>query len=253
MACDFAGLINFNEHEKYTDALMRHLTAEPPPGFAPTSMDQILRADKEVFNHMGQNIADPRPVPGGGRPLDVALMTALQDYKTSFHLMPLPKTYGGGWHKSAGDANMNDDVGMIAREKERAKTKAREKVLLLHQKVFLIAWVVMLEDAPCVSISTLANVPKPQWVHRVREADICASKQAASSRMHTSMSTSRTRKSDRNQVLHSNFLVKESLCWSCFVGRLVSLQPSNVWASLVLWLWTRRIQSFRMLVSSFWI
>ena len=100
VAYDFAGLITFNEHERYTDALMRHLATEPPPGFMPTSMDQILRADKEVFNHLGQNVPDPRPTPGGPRPLDTALMTALQDYKTSFHLMPLPKSFSSNWNQS---------------------------------------------------------------------------------------------------------------------------------------------------------
>ena len=126
VAYDFAGLITYNEHEKYTDALMRHLTTEPPPGFTPTSMDQILRADKEVFNHMGQNIADPRPQPGGDRPLDAALMRALQDYKTSFHLMPLPKSYGSGWHSVSGATNQHE-TAPGAKGKGKGKSKQKGK------------------------------------------------------------------------------------------------------------------------------
>ncbi len=40
---------------------------------------------------MAANCKDIRPQPGGKRPLDDLLMIALQDYHTSFHLMPLPK------------------------------------------------------------------------------------------------------------------------------------------------------------------
>ena len=127
VAYDFAGLIAYNQHEKYTDALMRHLTTEPPPGFAATSMDQILRADKEVFNHLGQNVPDPRPTPGGDRPLDAALLVALQDYKTSFHLMPLPKSHGGGWYPAPTSANLQDPPNHYHKGKGKGKSKTKGK------------------------------------------------------------------------------------------------------------------------------
>ena len=136
VAYDFAGLITSNEHEKYTDALMRHLTTEPPPGFMHTSMDQILRADKEVFNHMGQSIPDPRPPPGGERPLDAVMMQALQDYKTSFHLMPLPKSHSGGWHNTAPANPHDDDAHIFRKGKGKGKSKHKSKGSFVAPKGF---------------------------------------------------------------------------------------------------------------------
>jgi len=49
IAYEFAQLISYTEHERYTDALFRHLSEEPPPGDAPTSMIRLLRADRQVF------------------------------------------------------------------------------------------------------------------------------------------------------------------------------------------------------------
>lgn len=90
IAYDFAGLISFNAHRAYCDKLLRHLTIEPPPGFQATSLNQVLRADREVFAYLARTCADIRPT-GAVKPLDAFLDNALSDYQTAFHLLPLPK------------------------------------------------------------------------------------------------------------------------------------------------------------------
>eukprot|EP00435_Cladocopium_sp_Y103_P070794 s702_g36.t1 len=90
VAYEFASLISFRTHEKYIDKLFRRLNTEPPPNYQATSLSQILRADREVWVHMSQNIDDIKQRPDGTRPLDAALMEALSDYNVTFHLLPLP-------------------------------------------------------------------------------------------------------------------------------------------------------------------
>ena len=107
LAYDFAGLISFDAHERYVEKLLRHLSIDAPPGYHPTTLSQVLRADREVFAFMAQNVHDIRPV-GNVKPLDDQLVRALQDYNTVFHLLPLPKT--------------------AAREDTSSKNPARENV-----------------------------------------------------------------------------------------------------------------------------
>ena len=90
IAYEFAQLISFTAHDKYVDALLRHLSLEPPPNYAHTSLTQILRADRQVFIYLCREVSEIRPDIAGKKPLDDALMTALRDYHTAFHLMPLP-------------------------------------------------------------------------------------------------------------------------------------------------------------------
>ena len=90
IAYEFAQLISFTAHDKYIDALLRHLSMEPPPNYAPTSLTQVLRADRQVFMYLCREVTDIRPDITGKKPLDDALMAALRDYHTAFHLMPLP-------------------------------------------------------------------------------------------------------------------------------------------------------------------
>lgn len=81
IAYDFANLINFQSHDRYVEKLLRHLSIEPPPGFQATALSQVLRADREVFAYLSQNADDIRPQ-GAVKPLDNALIAALQDYNT---------------------------------------------------------------------------------------------------------------------------------------------------------------------------
>lgn len=90
IAYEFANLISFACHERYIDRLMRRLNAEPPANYQATSMSQILRADRQVWVYLSQNIPDIRPAADGTRPLDKGLEEALTDYDVTFHLLPLP-------------------------------------------------------------------------------------------------------------------------------------------------------------------
>ena len=91
LAYDFANLMSYRSHDNYVERLLRHLDVDPPPGYQATTMTQVLRADKEVFTFLSQRVQDIRPRPDGSRPLDEELVNALQNYNTTFHLLPLPK------------------------------------------------------------------------------------------------------------------------------------------------------------------
>ena len=99
VAYDFAGLITYNEHERCTDALMRHHNR--------TSARVCAHVHGSDSQGRQGSFQRPRPkccrsktFPGGARPLEATLMGALQDYKTSFHFMPLPKSFGSSWNSS---------------------------------------------------------------------------------------------------------------------------------------------------------
>ena len=124
LAYEFAGLISFASHERYIEALMRHLTLEPPPNFQPVTLHQVLRADREVFVQMSQSIEDIRPSPAGAKPLDNGLMEALRSHNTAFHLMPMAKELswpGGGKFKP-------DDAAVPDKGKGKGKGKKGKAV-----------------------------------------------------------------------------------------------------------------------------
>ena len=55
-AYDQCRLINHETHEAWLQILLNHLTREVPVGFSKVSIEQLLRADKEVFTLMAQEL-----------------------------------------------------------------------------------------------------------------------------------------------------------------------------------------------------
>ena len=89
LAYEFADLISFEASQRYLDALFRHLSREPPPGYRCATLAQILSADKAVFGKLAELGTNVRKDASGVRPLDQKLKDALESYEVSFYLMPM--------------------------------------------------------------------------------------------------------------------------------------------------------------------
>eukprot|EP00435_Cladocopium_sp_Y103_P060396 s860_g22.t1 len=60
LAFDQCKLMSNDVHDKWVTTLLTQLTREPPPGYAKVRMEQVLRADKELFTVMAQEkVVDP--------------------------------------------------------------------------------------------------------------------------------------------------------------------------------------------------
>lgn len=89
LAYEFADLISFEASQRYLDALFRHLSREPPPGYRCTTLSQVLSADKAVFGKLAELGTNVRKDAAGVRPLDQKLKEVLESYEVSFYLMPM--------------------------------------------------------------------------------------------------------------------------------------------------------------------
>jgi hypothetical protein len=58
LAYDQCALIMYEEHEVWVQQLLGQLTREPPPGFSKVSINQVIRADRELFTIMAQELQD---------------------------------------------------------------------------------------------------------------------------------------------------------------------------------------------------
>lgn len=131
LAYEFGNLISYTAHEKYVNKLMRHLSIEPPPGFAAVNLSQILRADREVFVYCSINCKDIRPGADGDRPLDKMLERALADYNTAFHLLPLPASSQHAKATSAAGTSLDSPASrpapgdFVRRPKGKGKGKGK--------------------------------------------------------------------------------------------------------------------------------
>ena len=92
LAFDQARLCDYDKFEKWTTILMQAFTATPPENYHKISIEQIQRADLELFKFMMKETRGGiRPV-SGKAPLEAALDKALMAPEVRLNLQPLQAT-----------------------------------------------------------------------------------------------------------------------------------------------------------------
>lgn len=90
LAFDFAGIMTFQNHERFVHTLFAHMNRDPPPGYSRVSVSQLIAADKACWAKIIERGIKPRPDALGALPLNTEMMKALESYEVAFALLPLP-------------------------------------------------------------------------------------------------------------------------------------------------------------------
>ena len=134
LACEQAGLLTHETHEKLRHEFMSHMMRVPPTGFKAPDIAAVLRADKELwmraFDKCKSNI---KPDASGAYPLGEALLEFQHSPQVIFHLLPTPVATGvKRAHSSdddAGGGTTSDPPKRRKKEKkQKKKTNDRVKV-----------------------------------------------------------------------------------------------------------------------------
>ena len=92
LAFDQCTLLSYEEHEVWVQQLLGHLTRDAPAGFARVSTSQIIRADREMFTLMAQELhGGLQPDARGNMPMETKLKELRTDPRVTMFLLPLPK------------------------------------------------------------------------------------------------------------------------------------------------------------------
>ena len=90
IALAFTDSLTCEVHGRYLQRLFQHMRNDAAEGYAKTTLQQVLRADR-VFLHMIQRDVSMRRPPDNILPMDTAILEAVASYEVGFSLMPLPK------------------------------------------------------------------------------------------------------------------------------------------------------------------
>ena len=134
LAYDQCGMISHSAHQRWIQKLLDSLSTMPPAGYAPITLAQCIRADKEMFLLMSQeNLPSFKPGSSGEKPLDSLMARLMCDVRVSQFLLPLPK---GQAHPGTAAAGSEAKGGLkrgnrasAPSGKSEAKAKARGALL----------------------------------------------------------------------------------------------------------------------------
>lgn len=130
LAFDQCSLISFHEHEIWVQQLLAQLTREAPPGFSKVTASQAVRADRELFTIMAQDLQDSvQPDAKGEFPMEKSLKTLRTDPRITMHLLPLPKSSAKPGEPSSASTSSQKPPSAPARRRTRRRQKLRTLVL----------------------------------------------------------------------------------------------------------------------------
>lgn len=91
IACDMANLMDFETHEKLANLFMEELDMDPPADYAKVTVNQLQKADKEIFRLLAAKTRGGLgPDALGRRPVDTFMKEILDSTRVRVLLMPLP-------------------------------------------------------------------------------------------------------------------------------------------------------------------
>ena len=131
LAYDQRALIKFDEHEAWVQQLLGQLTREPPPGFSKITAHQAIRADRELFTIMAQELQDSvQPDARGNFPMEIKLKELRTDPRVTMFLLPMPKGSAKESEKaSPPTAAPKASSSATTRPTKRPKTSAKAKAM----------------------------------------------------------------------------------------------------------------------------
>jgi hypothetical protein len=92
LAFDECALMSHSEHEIWVQQLLGQMTRDAPTGFAKVTAGQAIRADRELFTLMAQELQGPlQPDARGEMPMDKKMRELRTDPRVTMFLLPLPR------------------------------------------------------------------------------------------------------------------------------------------------------------------
>ena len=91
LAIEMAGMGTFEVHESYARALLEHLHRPPPPRFDAPGIDAVLRADRELWIRIAEEVGSDFVGPGKASVVDDAVQKWQHSMQVAFFLVPVPK------------------------------------------------------------------------------------------------------------------------------------------------------------------
>ena len=91
LAMDQVGILAYDIHDSLINAYFHELVRDAPEGYRRPSLDQVYRADRELWKRLAEQLRDGvRPSAAGVRPLDAIFMGTYQSIGIQMLLAPLP-------------------------------------------------------------------------------------------------------------------------------------------------------------------
>lgn len=130
LAMDQCRLIGWDSHEQWVQQIMSQLTKEVPSNYCKISTSQVIKADKELFTLMAQEIqTSVQPLPDGSFPMERKLNELRTDPRVTMHMLPLPRSAAKETIKETERSSSPTKKSEEVKKKKKVKASAKARSL----------------------------------------------------------------------------------------------------------------------------
>ena len=93
VAFDRCGLLSWAVHERWIGTMLNNLSKDTPPGYGNIKVEQLIRADRELFTILSREVRGSlKPDAAGVSPLDARVVGLISDPRITMFMLPLPSS-----------------------------------------------------------------------------------------------------------------------------------------------------------------
>lgn len=127
LAFDQCQLVTYATHDIWVQTLLTSVARDAPPGYGKVSMEQVIRADKQMFTLIAQELTGSlKPDGAGALPMDAKMQALACDPRVNMFLLPLPSSVKVAKEVSE-DHETIEKPGRVPRPKKKAKSSPKAK------------------------------------------------------------------------------------------------------------------------------
>lgn len=87
IAMELCNLVSWRISNMWLSMMLNTYSYDPPPGYSRVTLQQLVRADKELWTLLARDITSVKPTNTGERPLDKAIENLCTDPRVTMHLL----------------------------------------------------------------------------------------------------------------------------------------------------------------------
>jgi len=128
LAMEIADLMDYETHQLWVTFLLSSYMSIPPANYAKLTLEQICKADQEIFKMLQQTCrAGIRRTVAGSRPLEAALKEAMSSHRVAILLSCLPRAAGAERGRDTQRKQKRDRTGSSSTERGAGQSRAARK------------------------------------------------------------------------------------------------------------------------------
>ena len=98
IALEMCNLVSWAVSQTWLATMFNNYATDPPSGYGRITLQQLIRADKELWTLAARQTTSIRPDAKGDRPLDALLKTLMNDPRVTMHMLALPQRASASSH-----------------------------------------------------------------------------------------------------------------------------------------------------------